>query len=72
MENYVYYILEYLKSAALSKPFIIYIFAFLNAALQIYFPPYPGDTITIIQGFLSSKGYLNIYLLLFQLCLEPI
>lgn len=60
------YLLEYIKSTALTNPFSVYAFSFINAVLQILFPPYPGDTLTIFQGYLTSKGYLNIYFVTFS------
>lgn len=52
------------KDIVSTNPFMAYIFFFFNAVLQIVFPPYPGDTITILEGYLSSKGHLNSFFLL--------
>ncbi|SHE78280.1 DedA family protein [Caloramator proteoclasticus] len=41
-----------------------YFFFFLNSCLQILFPPYPGDTITIFQGYLTYRMGFNKYLML--------
>lgn len=60
------YILEHIKDISSNNPFSIYLFSFINAVLQILFPPYPGDTITIFEGYLTSKEHLNIYFLLFS------
>lgn len=38
------------------SPWIIYLWFFLSAILQITFPPYPGDTILILGGYLGSAG----------------
>ncbi|MCX7694183.1 MAG: DedA family protein [Caloramator sp.] len=41
-----------------------YLFFFLNSCLQILFPPYPGDTITIFQGYITYRMGFNKYLML--------
>jgi membrane protein DedA with SNARE-associated domain len=38
------------------SPWIIYIYFFLSAVLQITVPPYPGDTVLIFGGYLGSTG----------------
>ncbi|MCX7884873.1 MAG: DedA family protein [Caloramator sp.] len=58
------FLIQYIKNTALTNPLIVYSFSFINAVLQILFPPYPGDTITIFQGYLISQGYLNAYFVL--------
>ncbi|EYE89095.1 hypothetical protein Q428_04470 [Fervidicella metallireducens AeB] len=57
-------IIEFARHIATSNPIIAYIFFFINAALQILFPPYPGDTIIALEGYISSLGFLNSNLLL--------
>lgn len=39
-----------------------YLFFFVSQSLQILFPPYPGDMVLIIEGYLSEVAHLNIYL----------
>lgn len=56
--------MEFARNIAISNPIIAYIFFFINALLQILFPPYPGDTIIALEGYISSRGFLNPYLLL--------
>lgn len=41
-----------------------YLFFFFNSCLQILFPPYPGDTITIFQGYITYRMGFNKYLML--------
>lgn len=41
------------------NPIIAYFFFFINSALQILFPPYPGDSVIVLSGYLSSSGILN-------------
>lgn len=43
---------------------LLYIFFFFSQALQVLFPPYPGDMILVIEGYLSQVAKLNIYLIL--------
>lgn len=37
-----------------------YIFFFISQGLQVLFPPYPGDTILILEGYLAQIANLNI------------
>lgn len=39
-----------------------YLFFFGSQSLQILFPPYPGDMVLIIEGYLSEVAHLNIYI----------
>lgn len=52
-------LLAFAESLTQNSPFLAYIFFFFNSVLQILFPPYPGDSVVILQGYLSSKGVLN-------------
>lgn len=36
-----------------------YLFFFANSVLQAIFPPYPGDTIIVFLGYLSSRDILS-------------
>lgn len=56
-------ILAFAKSIAESNPLLAYLFFFINAALQILFPPYPGDSVIVLQGYLSSRHLLSTPLL---------
>jgi membrane protein DedA with SNARE-associated domain len=38
------------------SPWIIYLWFFISAILQITVPPYPGDTILIIGGYMGGAG----------------
>jgi membrane protein DedA with SNARE-associated domain len=58
-------IVEFARNLASNNPLYAYIFFFINAALQILFPPYPGDTILVFEGYLSSQRVLNTFLMLF-------
>ncbi|CDF57578.1 DedA family protein [Thermobrachium celere] len=57
-------ILIFIKSIADKNYFATYIFFFFNSCLQILFPPYPGDTITIFQGYLTYRMGFNKYFML--------
>jgi membrane protein DedA with SNARE-associated domain len=57
-------IVAFAKNLAETHPAYAYIFFFINAVLQILFPPYPGDSIIIFQGYLSSTGLFSSPLLL--------
>lgn len=52
-------ILAFAEAAAKTNPILAYFFFFINAVLQVIFPPYPGDSVIIFQGYLSSRGILN-------------
>lgn len=52
-------LLFFAESIAKTNPLLAYIFFFFNSILQITFPPYPGDSIIIFQGYLSSIGLLS-------------
>jgi membrane protein DedA with SNARE-associated domain len=36
----------------------IYFFLFISAIIETFFPPYPGDTVTFMGGYLASSGVL--------------
>lgn len=61
MENQV---IAFVSKLADKSPLAAYVFFFINAVLQALFPPYPGDTLIVFQGYLSSHRILNTYLLL--------
>lgn len=56
-------LIDFTNNMAVNHPILAYIFFFISASLQILFPPYPGDTVLVIEGYLSSKGYFNIYMI---------
>lgn len=57
-------IVAFAKNLYQTNPIYAYIFFFINAMLQVLFPPYPGDSIIVFQGYLSSTGVFNPYALL--------
>ncbi len=38
----------------------IYFFLFFSSILETFFPPYPGDTVTFMGGYLASSGILSL------------
>jgi membrane protein DedA with SNARE-associated domain len=49
---------DFLKLAIALGPFWFYLFIFLSGVLENLFPPYPGDTVTFIGGYLAGTGLL--------------
>lgn len=45
--------------------FLAYMFFFVNSSLQALFPPYPGDTIIVFQGYLGTLGIFSNPLIIF-------
>lgn len=56
MENEI---IVFVNKLAVGNPVIAYLFFFINSVLQAIFPPYPGDTLIVFQGYLSSHNILN-------------
>jgi membrane protein DedA with SNARE-associated domain len=50
---------DYLKLAIALGPFWFYLFIFLSGLVENLFPPYPGDTVTFIGGYLAGTGLLT-------------
>ncbi|HVP37107.1 MAG TPA: DedA family protein [Terriglobales bacterium] len=46
----------------------IYCFMFISAIVENLFPPYPGDTVTFMGGYLASSGALSLPLAFFFTC----
>ena len=46
----------------------IYLILFSVAFIENIFPPFPGDTFTIIGGYLAALGKLNVFLTLGMVC----
>ena len=56
-------IVQFAKSIVLNNTLLSYIFFFLSQSLQVLFPPYPGDMILVLEGYLSGLVGLNILLI---------
>ncbi|KPU45292.1 hypothetical protein OXPF_11850 [Oxobacter pfennigii] len=54
-------LIDFTNNISANHPYLAYAFFFISAVLQIMFPPYPGDTVLIIEGYLSSKGFFNFF-----------
>ncbi|HEX9912028.1 MAG TPA: DedA family protein [candidate division Zixibacteria bacterium] len=46
----------------------IYFFLFFSSILETFFPPYPGDTVTFMGGYLASSKVLSLPLAFFIPC----
>lgn len=51
--------IEFTNEIAANYPALAYLFFFISAVLQILFPPYPGDTVIVMEGYLASKNYFS-------------
>lgn len=60
MHIYLFHLIDSLKQ----NPILVYLFTIINNFLQIFFPPYPGDTFIALLGYLSSQKIINGTLLL--------
>lgn len=56
-------IVQFAKNIVLNNTLLSYIFFFLSQSLQVLFPPYPGDMILILEGYLSGLVGLNTLLI---------
>ncbi|MCK4385610.1 MAG: DedA family protein [candidate division Zixibacteria bacterium] len=57
---------DLLKLAVALGPFWFYLFIFFSGLLDNFFPPYPGDTVTFIGGYLAGTGLLTFSLVFFS------
>lgn len=55
-------IIDFAQKIVNDNIILSYLFFFASQSLQILFPPYPGDMVLIIEGYLSEVAHLNIYL----------
>lgn len=55
-------IVDFAQKIVMENVLLSYLFFFLSQSLQVLFPPYPGDMILILEGYLSEIAHLNIYL----------
>lgn len=58
-------ILNFAQSFDATKSVLAYIFFFFNSSMQALFPPYPGDTIIVFQGYIGTLGVFNNFLIVF-------
>ncbi|WP_427340580.1 DedA family protein [Caloranaerobacter sp. DY30410] len=61
MENIILNIIDKLVGG---NKLFLYLFFFFSQCLQVIFPPYPGDMVLVIEGYLSELVNLNIYYIL--------
>ncbi|MGO1652598.1 DedA family protein [Senegalia sp. (in: firmicutes)] len=57
-------IIQFSKDIVSQNVFLSYIFFFISQFLQVLFPPYPGDMVLILEGYLSEIANLNIILVI--------
>lgn len=57
-------VLNFISELSHKNIYATYLFFFMNSLLQILFPPYPGDTITIFQGYLTNSMNFNKYIMI--------
>lgn len=57
---------DFLKLAVALGPFWFYLFIFLSGLLDNFFPPYPGDTVIFIGGYLAGTGLLTFSFVFFS------
>lgn len=57
-------IIQFSKNIVSQNILFSYIFFFISQSLQVLFPPYPGDMVLILEGYLSEIANLNIILVI--------
>ena len=50
---------DLINIATIYGPFCFYVILFLSNVLENMFPPYPGDTVILIGGYLAALGKLS-------------
>lgn len=58
------FIIDFAQNIVMENVLLSYLFFFISQSLQVVFPPYPGDMILILEGYLSELAHLNIYLVI--------
>ncbi len=58
------FIIDFAENIVMENVFLSFLFFFVSQSLQVLFPPYPGDMILILEGYLSEIAQLNIYLII--------
>ena len=48
------YLISFVKNIVETNIFVSYLFFFISSLLQVTFPPYPGDTITVFSGYVTT------------------
>ena len=49
--------------------FWFYVFIFVSSVLENFFPPFPGDTVTFVGGYLAGTQHLTFPLVFLSACL---
>ena len=58
------FIIDFAQNIVMENKLLSYLFFIVSQSLQVLFPPYPGDMILILEGYLSELAHLNIYLII--------
>ncbi|WIV11269.1 VTT domain-containing protein [Proteiniborus sp. MB09-C3] len=58
------FIIDFAHNIVMENVLLSYVFFFASQSLQVLFPPYPGDMVLIIEGYLSEVAHLNIYFII--------
>lgn len=61
VDNMEEFVTEFAESIVTQNVFLSYVFFFISQSLQILFPPYPGDMVLILEGYLTELANLNIF-----------
>ncbi len=54
-------LVDFAQKIVMENILLSYLFFFVSQSLQILFPPYPGDMILILEGYLSEIANLSFY-----------
>lgn len=57
-------IINFAKNIVTENVFLSYVFFFVSQSLQVLFPPYPGDMVLILEGYLTELANLNLILVM--------
>ncbi|MBS4535445.1 VTT domain-containing protein [Clostridium sp. D2Q-14] len=60
------FIIKFSESIVSQNIILSYVFFFISQTLQVLFPPYPGDMVLIIEGYLSEVARINVILVIFN------
>lgn len=55
-------VVEFTKEIAINNVILTYVFFFISQALQVIFPPYPGDMILILEGYIIELANFKLVL----------
>jgi len=53
-------VVDFAQQIVMNNKLLALMFFFVSQSLQILFPPYPGDMVLVLEGYLSGLANLNI------------